>query len=216
MNFSGKVMLVFALSFSSARYAAAGAAHLEPERAQSIRQDTTSANRPDDLIGTWRDENSRMTFAKDGSFTTKWDSGQESSGDWSVIRNRLHLITLKANYGDGWRVVRLEHVEELISLKNDIYQTRDPNGKIWIAKKVIDVVGNNSVPLLRRNETERARLATMNVPALNAYRESLRDSATAEEGREQAVTPSPSFVKSRFVIHSDPLLWSSQDLVDRR
>ena len=48
-----------------------------------------------DLIGVWRDENSKIYLNEDGTYLVKWDSGQSTAGKWWI--NQVKQIVLQ-NY----------------------------------------------------------------------------------------------------------------------
>ena len=72
------------------------------------------------LIGTWRDENSVITYSGDGTCTTKWDNGTSKKRKWSLSRG----------------VIDSGNVARILSISPTALVTLDSQCKTWHAKRI--------------------------------------------------------------------------------
>jgi hypothetical protein len=126
------------------RQAAQSALQAKTDSAAKDRPSSTAKTGNTVLVGTWRDENSQITYRsapdpvadRDGTFSMKWDTGAEASGDWALKGAQLRRTTTRRKPANGdWSSVRVVSVDEILSLTQDALQTRDQGG-IWNSKRV--------------------------------------------------------------------------------
>lgn len=54
---------------------------------------TESAKQTTNLVvGTWKDENSTMTYAADSTWNGTWDTGLSMGGRWAVVGDTLYMF----------------------------------------------------------------------------------------------------------------------------
>jgi len=74
-----------------------------------------------DIVGTWKDENSTMTYAADSTWNGTWDTGLSMGGHWAVVGDTLYMFrnnstALLAYY----KVLKVSDEEfEIFSLEGD-------------------------------------------------------------------------------------------------
>jgi hypothetical protein len=76
------------------------------------------------VIGTWRDEYSVMTYSSDGTFETKWDTGEARRGRWSVAKGILTTVSGTT-----------KKTSEIISLSHSQLVLKDSGG-VWHATRI--------------------------------------------------------------------------------
>jgi len=48
------------------------------------------------IVGTWKDENSTMTYAADSTWNGTWDTGLSMGGHWVVVGDTLYMFRNKS------------------------------------------------------------------------------------------------------------------------
>ena len=86
------------------------------------------------LVGTWRDENSEITYRADGTKTTRFDSGVTASGTWAVNGDNLTYVFVEVN---GKRLATPQNQRyQILEITKDRYVAKGSDGKIWNGVRV--------------------------------------------------------------------------------
>lgn len=90
------------------------------------------------LVGSWRDNNSEMTYRADHAFYAKWDEGSQLWGTWRLDGDLLQKTTLRRKSEKGECCRGAVTVEKLRSIDGSSYRSFDTGGN-WVAKRIPDV-----------------------------------------------------------------------------
>lgn len=84
------------------------------------------------LMGTWRDENSVITYAPDGTRVVRLDGGGTFRDQWSVNRRALELVLFERNGKPTSESMRKVEIVELSASK----MITSEGGRLWTATRV--------------------------------------------------------------------------------
>lgn len=93
------------------------------------------ADAPKLLVGSWRDENSLLTYEADGTKIAKYDSGTTQKGTWSIDGDILTYVYVER---DGKRLEDPKPYRmRILQLTQEKFVSKDiPEGKEWHAVRV--------------------------------------------------------------------------------
>ena len=116
------------------------------------------------LIGTWRDENSVITYSADGTRFVQWDNGTTRKHRWSLRRGIIQGETIEMNgeprYGGGAGGFKTR----IISITPSTLVTMESDGKTWHSTRTADAtVPPSGSPV--RNDTLTERTSSVTAPA---------------------------------------------------
>jgi hypothetical protein len=86
------------------------------------------------IVGTWRDENSVITYRPDGTNSTKFDNGMTASGNWSVDGDNLTYIFVEVN-GKPLATPQNQRYQ-ILEISKDRYVAKGTDGKVWNGVRV--------------------------------------------------------------------------------
>lgn len=103
------------------------------ERANEERRKMLTAA-PTLLVGSWRDENSLITYGAEGTMIGKYDAGSTTKGTWSIDGDTLTSVADELN---GKRLEKPQpHRYQILDLTGEKLVSKGGDGKIWHAVRV--------------------------------------------------------------------------------
>lgn len=86
------------------------------------------------IVGTWRDENSLITYRADGTKIARFDNGVTASGTWKLDGDNLTYIFVEVN-GKRLTTPQNQHYQ-ILEITKDRYVAKGTDGRVWNGVRV--------------------------------------------------------------------------------
>lgn len=104
-------------------------------REAELRRNISNAKKI--FVGTWRDENSLVTFKADGTYVVKFNNGNENYGKWNVVDDYISLKAEMLKYKDGkTKSLNVTYKSQIIYIDKNRYTMKDSDSTKWHGKRI--------------------------------------------------------------------------------